>query len=187
RRPVVSKPKHNPHPTGHLRVVPGGGAVGGEGVVNRFMVEVEGGLNVAPDEFAAQVEDVLDDPRGWSASGTFAFERVDQGPVSFRVTLASRGLTDRLCAPLVTNGLYSCYMNGRAVLNVWRWKVGADAYGRDLERYRRYLINHEVGHALGRGHRYCPAAGEPAPVMMQQTKGVAPCKSHAWPLAYERP
>jgi hypothetical protein len=35
------------------------------------------------------------------------------------------------------------------------------------------VVNHEVGHAFGQGHRPCEAAGGPAPVMMQQTFGVA--------------
>ena len=37
------------------------------------------------------------------------------------------------------------------------------------------MVNHEVGHTFGHGHVGCPAGGEPAPVMMQQTEGVAPC------------
>jgi hypothetical protein len=48
------------------------------------------------------------------------------------------------------------------------------------------MVNHEVGHVLGRGHAFCPAAGAPAPVMVQQTKGVAPCRPNPWPLAWER-
>lgn len=36
---------------------------------------------------------------------------------------------------------------------------------RGLERYRRYVINHEFGH----GHATCSGPGELAPVMMQQT------------------
>jgi Protein of unknown function (DUF3152) len=187
RRPVVRTPEFVPHPTGRLRVVPGTGRVTGDGLPRRYLVEVEGGLGIDLHGFASRVEEVLGDPRGWSASGQFAFRRVDRAPASFRVTLASRGMTDRLCAPLRTNGIYSCFMDGRAVLNVWRWKTGADSYGRNLAGYRRYLVNHEVGHALGQGHRYCPAAGRPAPVMMQQTKGVAPCEPHEWPLPYERP
>lgn len=171
-------------PTGKLRVVPGSGRARGPGAPLRFMVEVEGGLDVDRRAFATRVERVLFDKRGWRAGGV-SLKRVDSGRAAFRVALASRGLTDRLCAPLATAGLYSCYQGGRAVLNSWRWKNGADAYGRRIHRYRIYMINHEVGHALGHGHTVCPAPGRRAPVMMQQTISIGACRPNPWPLGYE--
>ena len=59
---------------------------------------------------------------------------------------------DRLCAPLDTNGYVSCYHKKEVVLNVMRWREGAAAWKGKLLDYRRYLINHEVSHALGRRH-----------------------------------
>jgi Protein of unknown function (DUF3152) len=171
-------------PTGRLRVVPGSSRVRGPGTPLRFMIEVEGGLDVDRRAYAARVERVLFDKRSWRGGGV-ALKRVDSGPAAFRVALASRALTDRLCAPLATVGLYSCFQGGRSVLNFWRWKNGADAYGR-LLRYRTYMINHEVGHALGHGHTVCPRAGRRAPIMMQQTMGIGACRPNPWPLPYER-
>jgi hypothetical protein len=167
--------------TGRLVVVSGSSKVLGRGPVRRFMVEVEGGLGVDRVAFAGVVERVLSDPRSWGGSGGVGFRRVSRGPASFRVTLASPRTTDGLCLPLQTNGSFSCYMAGRAVLNSLRWHEGADAYAGRLRAYRSYVVNHEVGHALGEGHVGCPAAGQKAPVMMQQTKGVAPCSANAWP------
>ena len=100
------------------------------------------------------------------------------------IILASPALTDSLCAPLLTLGRYSCAQSGRAVLNAERWRSGAPSYA-SLTRYRTYMINHEVGHLLGRGHAYCSAGGAPAPLMAQQTKGVAPCRPNPWPLPWE--
>lgn len=171
-------------PTGKLRVVPGSSRARGPGAPLRFMVEVEGGLGIDRRAFAARVERVLFDKRGWRAGGV-SLKRVDAGRAAFRVALASRGLTDRLCAPLATVGLYSCHQGGRSVLNFWRWKNGADAYGPHLHRYRIYMINHEVGHALGHGHAVCPGAGRLAPLMVQQTMGVGACRPNPWPLASE--
>jgi hypothetical protein len=68
------------------------------------------------------------------------------------------------------------------VVNAMRWQRGADAYAGRLADYRDYVVNHEVGHALGRGHVGCPGRGQPAPVMMQQTKGVGACLPSAWPF-----
>jgi hypothetical protein len=77
-------------------------------------------------------------------------------------------------------------MYGRAVLNLMRWRHGAPAFRGNMTMYRRYLVNHEVGHVLGHSHRSCHASGARAPVMMQQTKGVGSCRANGWPLAWER-
>lgn len=166
---------------GRLAVV--GGAVATTPVADggRYAVEVDVTLAHLAAEFAAVVDATLADPRGWSEVDGRAFRRVHRGPVAFRVVLAAPDLTDRLCRPLATNGRYSCFQRGRAVINVHRWVEGTPAYGVDLLAYRAYLVNHEVGHALGRGHRRCPAPGRAAPVMVQQTKGLGGCRPNAWP------
>jgi hypothetical protein len=43
-----------------------------------------------------------------------------------------------------------------------------------LERYRQYMVSHEMGHALGHNHVKCPGSG-PVPVMVQQTLGIGTC------------
>ena len=50
----------------------------------------------------------------------------------------------------------------------------------DLALYRVYLILHEFGHAIGYDHAKCPGAGQPAPVMMQQTLGTGKCYPDPW-------
>ena len=170
--------------SGDLTVVPGTSAVHGTGRVRRFVVEVEEGLGVDGPAFAAAVEAVLFDPRGWAAQ--MSFQRVASGPVAFRVTLASPRTTDRLCRPLDTGGIFSCWNGARAVLNAMRWNDGAASYRGDLPSYRIYMVNHEVGHGLGHGHRTSCGAGGLAPVMMQQTKSLYGCRRNPWPLASER-
>jgi Protein of unknown function (DUF3152) len=149
----------------------------------RVGVFVEGGLPVRARSFARVVGSVLHDPRGWRQAG-YAFRIVASEPADMSIVLASPTLTDSLCAPLLTLGHYSCAHAGRAVLNFERWVKGAPAYA-SIARYRTYMINHEVGHLLGRGHVYCTSPGALAPLMVQQTKGVAPCRPNPWPLPGE--
>jgi hypothetical protein len=167
---------------GELVVVPGRSRAFGRGDVLRFSVEIEGGLRVRRAKVAARVTTVLADPRSWG----LAVRRVSSGPTDVRVILARPATTDRLCAPLQTNGLFSCAQSDRVVLNAARWLGGAKPYGRALRRYRVYMVNHEIGHVLGHGHAGCSGTGRAAPVMMQQTKGLGGCRPNPWPLAWER-
>jgi hypothetical protein len=167
---------------GRLVTVPGRSRVRGRGPPLRVAVEVEGGLHIDRVAFAERVVRILGDRRSWGRS----VRRVPGRRAGVRVALVRPATADRLCSPLRTNGIFSCAQGGRAVLNTRRWRRGAEAYRGSLGAYRVYMVNHEVGHLLGHGHVSCPAAGAPAPVMMQQTKGVAPCRPNPWPLRWER-
>ncbi len=152
----------------------------------RYAVEVEQGLPVSPADFAAVVQSVLDDERGWESVDSVHFVPVTPAEaaagvsIDIRVTLASPSLTAKLCAPLdVSLEQVSCWNGGRSVLNLGRWMLGSPTYGGDLDGYRTYLVNHEVGHGLGHQHERCPSPGERAPVMVQQTKSLEGCT--AWP------
>jgi hypothetical protein len=166
--------------TGEFAAAPGTSAVVGPGAPVRYRVEVETGLVLDPAAFAAVVDATLADPRSWPGAGDVAVQRVDSD-ADFVVILATPDTTDRLCRPLQTNGVFSCHSGGRVVLNVNRWETGSTEWPLPLAEYRAYMINHEVGHALGHGHVNCPGAGEVAPVMQQQTKALDGCLPNAWP------
>lgn len=169
----------NHAPTGDTDVVAATGEVP-DGAV-RLRVEVERGLAIDSDCFAAEVIEILNDERGWGVN----FALVDGDDFDLRLVLASPATTDALCYPSKTNGIYSCRSGNRVTINVMRWESATDDYAEDLSTYRQYLINHEVGHFLGRGHVSCPGTGEPAPVMMQQTKGLGECSANGWPTDSE--
>ena len=162
----------------------GGPVHGGAGRLHRYRVEVEGGTGQDPAEVAAIVDAVLGDPRSWIGGGNVRLQLVPAGaPADFTVLLASPVTSEAICATggLKTDGYSSCRLPGRVVLNLARWLTGVPNYGASLEEYRRYLVNHEVGHQLGHGHEACPGAGQPAPVMQQQTYGLKGCVANAWP------
>jgi hypothetical protein len=173
--------------SGRFDVVPGTSPVYGTGPLHRFTVEIEAGVTGDGPAFAKAVERTLSDPRSWGHAGAASFQRVGSGPVDFSVSLTAALTVRTLCGydlPYET----SCY-NGeqaRVVINDARWVRGAVAYAGNLAAYRLYVINHEVGHALGNNHVGCPKKGSLAPIMMQQTlgittAGVGACKPNPWP------
>ena len=146
-----------------------------------FSIEVDDDLVDQLDrgELVAFVIETLSDERSWIGRGA-GFRLVDEGGL-FTMIVATPDRTDQLCHPLQTNGRFSCARNGWIAFNSDRWFEATDSWPADIETYRRYLINHEIGHyILGPGHPGCPAAGEPAPIMMQQTKGLGGCEANGW-------
>ena len=166
---------------GTFSVVPGTDPGPGTGAVRTVRVEVEDGLAVDAAAFATTVMTTLNDPRGWGADGSVSFARTD-GAAEIRVLLASPDAVDDLCAPLRTGGEVSCGTAGRAVLNLKRWVLATSETVDDRTTYRHYLVNHEVGHLLGHRHERCPAPGQRAPLMQQQSYKAAPCTFNAWPF-----
>ncbi|MFC7219830.1 DUF3152 domain-containing protein [Streptomyces polyrhachis] len=163
----------------------------GRGAVVTYRVEVEEGLPLDGALFAEAVHKTLSDPRSWGHGGERAFQRVGAGQdASFVITLASPGTTDTWCAKSGLNTSIlkvSCDSSStrRVMINAYRWAQGSETYGDRMYAYRQMVINHEVGHRLGRGHVGCPRDGAPAPVMMQQTKFLSTegrtCKPNPWP------
>lgn len=167
--------------SGRLVVVKGSDPAPGDGTVVRIRVEVEAGLPVDPDDFADFVMATLNDPRSWGHDGRMTFARTD-GAARIRVVLASPDTSARICRPLQTFGRLSCHSGDAAVLTQYRWVKAIPEYQRDRTGYRHYVVNHEVGHALGHGHEFCGGRGQVAPVMMQQTKGLKGCRPNPWPF-----
>ncbi|MFH0242478.1 DUF3152 domain-containing protein [Streptomyces sp. HK10] len=185
--------------SGRLAAVPGADEAPGKGEVVRYRVDVEDGLPLDGELFAEAVHRTLNDERSWSHGGARTFERVSgksgksegDDPV-FVITLASPSTTAEWCArsgldTTVDNVSCDSASTERIMINAYRWARGAETFGPDrIREYREMLINHEVGHRLGKGHVNCPREGALAPVMMQQTKyltvGGATCRPNAWPF-----
>lgn len=173
--------------SGTVSVVDGSSTVYGTGPLEHFVVEVEDGIGVDGAGYAAAVEATLGDPRSWGSGGALSFQRVGAaeaaaGDYDFRVSLVSPGSMETYCPGVGTGGYTSCRYGERAVINLARWETAVPDYAGDIATYRQYVVNHEVGHALGNGHQSCPGAGQLAPVMQQQTLGLQGCLANAWPF-----
>jgi len=149
-----------------------------------YTVEVERPLPFTPAEVAREVEATLRDPRSWGGRLGVTLRRVEARP-GLRILLATPATTDALCAPLDTAGRVSCRNGPLVVLNAVRWASAVPWYADAVSSYRTYVVNHEVGHALGRPHQRCPGPGSPAPVMQQQTYGLQGCRRSVWPSPAE--
>lgn len=91
--------------------------------------------------------------------------------------LKGMSITDRGAKPI------------RIDLHATNWFVPPAAFAENpdaaedrLAQYQAYVINHEMGHALGYDHSKAVAGG-PCAVMYQQTRGtgLAVCEANAWP------
>jgi hypothetical protein len=183
--------------SGRLVAVAGRDEAPGTGQRVRYRVDVEEGLPLDGALFAEAVHRTLNDERSWSHGGARTFERVSGdaaggGKPDFVITLASPATTAEWCAKsgldtTIDNVSCDSASTERVMINAYRWARGADTFGPDrIREYREMLVNHEVGHRLGKGHVNCPREGALAPVMMQQTKyltvGGPTCRPNAWPF-----
>jgi hypothetical protein len=183
--------------SGKFEYAPGWGKVlGRKGEVRRFRVAVERGSNENTAAVAAQVEQILGDPRSWVGDGNVRLQRVPGNvKASFTVYLATRDTAGRMCrlggVNITVRGrpYTSCRATGKAIINLDRWRLSAAPYLAakvPLTAYRQYVINHEVGHELGRHHQDCPKQGGPSPVMVQQTLSLRGCVPYSWPRRADR-
>lgn len=140
-----------------------------------YDVEIGDGVVYDIKKFTKEVAEYLDDPKGWKSRG-YVFHLVNnkQDPrftiiLTSPKTLKSNGCKDDDLSCAILNG-------GKVWINAMRWTRGAKKSKLALKDYRQYVISHEVGHALGYDHVNCPAEHAPAPIMMQQTRGIGECE-----------
>lgn len=136
---------------------------------------VDSGVKYDSKKFGEEVDMYLADPDGWESKG-YTFVRVKtHTPKTVKIHLSTPEATHKMGC---SKGLSCAEMDGYIIrFNSMRWTQGAERTQLPLDEYRQYVVSHEMGHILGHDHTDCPGAGQPAPVMMQQTRiGIGKCK-----------
>lgn len=150
-----------------------------------YTVASKGAITASLDEFSLQVGQTLNSGDGWARLG-IRFVRVESGG-QFTAWLSEASQVPSF-SPGGCDAVVSCTVGNNIIINETRWLNGADAWnaaGGSLRDYRHMVVNHETGHWLGHGHEYCAGAGQPAPVMQQQTMDMQGCKPNPWPQSHE--
>jgi len=150
----------------------------------RYHVETRGTITTSLRTFVRQAQETFDDPRGWRGAG-IQFTRVAKGG-SMTLVLSEASRVPGFSSSCSSE--WSCRVGRFVIINQERWKHASPAWNAAhgaLRDYRHMVVNHESGHFLGLGHAGCPGPGRPAPVMMQQSKGLAGCHFNPWPTARE--
>lgn len=157
----------------------------GQDTVVTYDVTTRGSIIANLAEFKQQANQTLNDNRGWAQMGV-KFQEVTSGG-RFTLVLAEASQVPSF-SPTGCSADYSCRVGRYVIINQDRWQGATASWnqaGGSLRDYRHMVVNHETGHWLGHGHVACGGAGQPAPVMQQQSISLQGCGFNPWPLASE--
>ena len=150
-----------------------------------YSVASRGNVTANFDEFKAIAGSTYNSPSGWSRLAINFVEVAEGG--DFTLWLAE-DVEVPTFSPSICDNTYSCSVGRNVIVNQTRWLNGSDAWnsaGGNLSDYRAMVLNHELGHWLGHGHRLCSTAGSSAPLMQQQSIDMQGCTTNPWPLSGE--
>ena len=148
-----------------------------------YTIQFHKNLKIEKDSCIQKIISVLNDSRGWKNKGyTFKYSKKINSPDFFIIFTSPNWISNFCnlpglsCTDLRTNIIY---------INIENWRNGSKLSLLDTSNYRTYIINHEVGHILGKKHIQCPSFNSKVPVMTQQTLGIGKCLPNPWPLDWE--
>ena len=169
-------------------------------IVQYVRIDIEDGLKMTDGTLSAFVMQALNDPQGWGNEGPTIYIQTDGAP-DVRVVFASPYTAAMICptphepaaltptaaaspspsasasAPVVD---IQCATQGTIVVSIYDWIQGVPAYGDDRTAARIYLLNHGLGHVLGKSDAPCVKGR--ATVMVNQQTMPEPCSANPWPF-----
>lgn len=191
---------------GTITVVPGiGSPVEGDGDVRWVSVAVEDGVEADAAAFKAYVIETLNANRGWGTGHAVQYVPTT-GVADYRIVLASpytaavlcpdrhltravASVTEASATPspaasevpdVAVDTPWSCDQDGVIVISSYDWTAGFPAYSNDYPGARTYLLNHSIGHLLGKDDVEC--AGGLAGIMVVQEESLPEgCEVNPWP------
>jgi len=148
-----------------------------------YSIEFDENIVINRNLVIKKINEVLDDKRGWERLGYRFRYVIRKSDAEFKIKIVNEEKIVKICK---FSGLSCADMTRKIIyINVKRWRRGSKGSKLTLDNYRTYLINHEMGHLLGRGHNKCGKGDTKVPVMVQQTLGIGDCKPNPWPLYWE--
>lgn len=147
-----------------------------------YDISVDEGLGMDTKKLAEGISAVLNDKRSWASDGYSAHQMTSGA--QYHIFILSPAETDNRCSPGISQGYYSCTIGNSVFINSDRWFNGDESFiarGGTINEYRIYLLNRQMGLALGMEEAECKAVGELSPAMEAQTKSDSPCKANGWP------
>lgn len=137
--------------------------------------------------FSDIIFSTLNSPEGWPRAGV-TFEESADGQCDMTLILSEAQYMSSYSEGCSES--YSCRVGDSVIINVERWNSATEdwlANGGTLARYRKMVINHEVGHRLGHADNEttCGGEGQAAPLMQQQSMDLRGCSPNEWPLDSE--
>lgn len=148
----------------------------------KYHISIENGLHKSLKHFSLIIEGVLNDKRTWKK---YNFVRTfDKNEAKVKIILTKPSTIFSICK---LKGLSCTDMIKKEIyINSNRWLRGSKKSKMNIKNYRKYLINHEMFHALGGGHNECKS-NQICGVTHQQTLGIPhKSKPNPWPKDWEQ-
>ena len=157
-----------------------------------YFITKERGLKYSLEKFRKQVTRIIKSPSFWE---NFKFKKSKTlRDADIIIQLTSNKTIERHC-PEIKGLSCASAKDDITYINYDRWTKGSKSSKLKLNKYRKYLIQHEVGHLLlfhlnkFYDHHYpeniCDSDIKNAPIMMQQTNGIGKCKPNSVITEYD--